>query len=213
MATGDKVYLRIQIRAHALSTNEPRTKPIYNVFDFKRTTTTGTPSKTSAYNAFLAGMMASLKACLSVSYVTDYADYRWLDDPLDPFTTVTLAANGTVSGDSLPSINNVYEKLGTGIRGQSNRGAKHFGPIAESSTTLDEINAGSVTLFSTWAGAYLTGITAGDGFIYQPFLVSAKQSSFSPTVANVVGSLITTVTTNVILGKMDRRSQGKRSTI
>lgn len=213
MATGDKVYFRVVTRAHGLSTAEPRTKPIFNVWDFKRTSTGGTPSKANAYTAFLAAVMVPLKACLSVSYVTDWSDYRWLDDPLDPWTTVALAQTGTVAADSIPTINNVYVKLGTGVRGQSNRGSKHFGPIAESSTTLDQLNAGSLTLFATFGTSYLTGFTASDGNIYQPFLVSQIDSTFDDTTANVVGRVITNVTTNAVLGMMRRRAQFRRGTV
>lgn len=215
MATGDKIFLRVVTRAHALSTSEPRTKPIDNVWDFRRTTTGGSPSKSSAYTAFLAAVMVPLKACLSVSYVTDFADYRWLDDPLDPNTTVALAATGTVTGDSIPSLNNAYLKLSTGTRGGSNRGAKHLGAIAESSTTLDQLNAGAITLFGTFATSYLAGFTAADGFVYQPFLVSQIQSTFSmrPPTANVVGRIITTTVLNTVLGRMERRAQYRRSSI
>lgn len=213
MATGDKVYLRIVTRAHALSTNEPRTKPVFNVWDFKRSSTGGTPSKVAAYNAFLTQVMDNLKACLSVSYVTDFADYRWLDDPLDPFSTTALAKNGTVTLDSLPSINNVYMKLNSGLRGQTNRGSKHFGPIAESSTTLDELTTGAVTLFTTFSGAFLAGFTASDGFSYLPFIVSQSKSTFDPITANVVGVTCTSTTLNAILGRMDKRSQQRRSSL
>jgi hypothetical protein len=212
---GPQIYLRIQTRAHALSTAEPRTKPVYNVWDFARTTTGGSPSKALAYAAFLTSIMVPFRAALSVSYVTDFADYRWLDDPLDPFTTVALATNGQVAGDSAPSLNNVYCKLSSNLRGGSNRGGKHFGPIAESSTTLDEINAGSVTLFATFAAALVAGFTASDGFIYKPFIVSQKQSTFSmsPAIANVVGVTCVAVTTNPIIGIMTRRAQFRRSSV
>lgn len=215
MATGDKVFLRIVTRAHALATSEPRTKVIYNVWDFKRTSTGGSPSKSSAYTAFLTAVMVPLKACLSLSYVTDYADYRWLDDPLDPFTTVALAATGTVTGDSIPSLNNAYLKLATGVRGPSNRGAKHLGPIAESSTTLDQLNAGAITLFGTFATSYLAGFTAADGFVYQPFLTSQRQSTFSlkPPTANVVGRVVLTTVLNTVIGRMERRAQYRRSSV
>lgn len=213
MATGDKVFLRVQTRAHALSTAEPRTKPVFNVWDFKRSSSGGTPSKSAAYTAFVATVMVNLKACLSVSYVTDFGDVRWVDDPLDPYTTTALAATGTVAGDSVPSLNNAYLKLGSGIRGQKNRGSKHFGPIAESSTTLDQLNAGEITLFGTFITAYLTGFTAADGFVYQPFLVSQSRSTFNASTANVVGVSITTATINAVMGMMRRRAQFRRGTV
>lgn len=213
MATGDKVFLRIQIRAHALSTSEPRTKPVFNVWDFKRSSTSGNPSKSAAFTAFSTAILTPLQACLSVSYVTDFSDVRWLDDPLDPYLTAALAKNGTVTLDSLPSINNAYAKMGSGIRGGSNRGAKHFGPIAESSTLLDQLNGAELTLFATMITAWLTGFTAADGFVYQPFIVSQTKSKFTPTIANVVGVTCTSVTMNPILGRMTRRWQARRSSV
>lgn len=213
MATGDKIYLRIQTRAHALSTSEPRTKPVFNVWDFKRTTTGGSPSKVSAFTAFNTSIMTPLRAALSASYVGDFRDVRWLDDPLDPYDTAALTTPGGVTLDSLPSINNVFLKLTSGLRGQTNRGGKHIGPIAESSTVLDEINAGEITLFATFVTALLAGITAADGFVYLPFIVSQKGSTFNPTTATVKGVTVTGVTTNVILGRVTRRAQFKRSSV
>lgn len=213
MATGDKVYLRIQVRAHALSTGEPRTKPVYNVYDFKRTSTGGTPSKSLALTAFKTSILTPLQACLSVSYVTDFADVRWLDDPLDPYATSALALNGTVTGDSLPSLNNIYAKLGSGLRGATNRGSKHYGPIAESSTLLDELSAAELTLLATFGTAYLAGMTGSDGFLYTPFIVSEKGSTFNPTTANVKGVSATTITYNAILGRITRRAQFRRSSV
>jgi hypothetical protein len=213
MATGDKIYLRIQTRGHALATGEPRTKPVFNVWDFKRRTTGGTPSKSLALTNFKSAIFAPLLNALSVSYVGDFCDIRWLDDPLDPFLTSANAVTGAVTGDSIPSVNNVYAKLTSGLRGQSNRGAKHFGPIAESSTLLDEINSGEITLFATFVTAYLAGITASDGFAYDPFIVSETKSKFNPTTANVFGITATGVTVNTILGRMLRRAQFRRSAV
>lgn len=213
MATGDKVYLRIQTRAHALSTGEPRTKLVYNVWDFKRTSTGGSPSKSLGLTAFKTSILTPLQACLSVSYVTDFADVRWLDDPLDPYTTSALSQNGTVTGDSLPSINNAFAKLGSGLRGATNRGGKHLGPIAESSTLLDELSSAELTLLGTFGTAYLAGFTGSDGFLYTPFIVSEKKSTFSPTVATVQGVSVTTITFNAILGRLTKRAQFHRATV
>lgn len=214
MATGDKIYLRIQTRGHALATNEPRTKPVYNVWDFKRTSTGGTPSKSAALTKFLAVTQAALLPALSVSYIGDFVDVRWLDDPLDPYATSANTVTGAVTGDSAPSLNNVFAKLTSGLRGQTNRGGKHFGPIAESSTLLDEINSGSITLFAAFVTAYLLGLAStSDGFSYTPFIVSEKKSTFNQTTANVVGVTVTGVTVNPILGRVTRRAQFRRSSV
>jgi len=136
-----------------------------------------------------------------------------LDDPLDPYDTATLTTPGGVSGDSVPSLNNAYLKLSSGLRGGSNRGAKHLGPIAESSTLLDELNSGELTLLGTFVTAFLTGFTAADGFSYLPFIVSQTKSKFNPTTANVVGVTCTGVTINSILGRVTRRAQFRRSSV
>ena len=213
MATGDKIYLRIQTRAHALSTGEPRTKPVFNVWDFKRTTTGGSPSKANALTAFNTAIMTPLRACLSASYIGDFQDVRWLDDPLDPYATSTVTTPGGVAGDSVPSLNNVFMKMTSGLRGQTNRGGKHIGPIAEASTLLDEINAGEITLFATFVTALLAGMTGADGFVYQPFITSQKNSVFNPTTATVKGVLCTGCTVNTILGRVTRRAQFRRSSV
>lgn len=210
---GPNAYLRLQVRAHALSTGEPRTKPVYNVYDFRRTVLTGSPSKTQAVTAFKTAILTPLQAVLSVSYVTDWIDVRWLDDPLDPYVTAALALNGTVTGDSLPSLNNVYVKLGSGLRGQSNRGSKHYGPIAESQATLDQLTSGAQALWVTFCNALVAGFTAADGFVYKPFIVSQLKSKFNPTTATVVGIDMTTAAANVILGMMRRRAEFRRSSI
>jgi len=212
---GPNVILRIVTRAHALSTGEPRTKSVYNVYDFRRTTTGGAPSKTAAVTKFKTDILTPLQAVLSVSYVTDYIDCRWLDDPLDPFVTAALALNGTVAGDSLPSINNVRLRLTTGLRGGSYRGAKLYGPIAESQTLLDSVTAGAIALWGTFSVAYLAGFTASDGYIYQPYLVSQKKSVFklAPPTATVVGTIINGTTLNTIVGRLQRRNQLRRSSV
>lgn len=213
MATGDKVYLRIQTRGTALATGEPRTKPIYNVWDFKRTSTGGTPLKSSALTAFKSTIQTPLLNCLSVSYIGGFCDVRWLDDPVDPYATTANAVTGAVTLDSSPSLNNVFAKMTAGLRGRNNRGGKHFGPIAESSTLLDQINAGEITLFGTLITAWLTGFTAGDGFVYTPFIVSARKSTFNSSTANVVGVTCTAVTVNPVIGRMTRRAQFRRGTV
>lgn len=207
---GPNKYLSILVEAHALSTGEPRTKSVQNLYCFRRTVLGGSPSKSSAVTAFKATIGVPLLACLSISYVGDYTHARWLDDPLDPYLTAAYSVVGGVSGDSLPSLNNVYIELGSGYRGQSNRGSKHYGPIGESSTVLDHLSAGSLTDWATFTAAYLTGFTAGDGFVYVPFLVSAKRSTFNPTTATVVGVDITTASVRSVLGMMRRRAEFRR---
>jgi hypothetical protein len=204
---GPHLITRIVTRAHALSTGEPRTKLSYNVWDFYRLTGAATPTKTQISAAFVTAIAANLKTVMSVSYVTDFIDTRFLDDPLDANYTAVLAQSGTVSGDSLPSVNSVTLQLKTGFRGRINRGSKHFGPIAESATLIDELTSAAQTAWDAFCATYLAGFTDAAGVLWRPYLVSQKNSVFTPTVATVVGNPITEITANSILGIMRRRKQ------
>jgi len=130
-----------------------------------------------------------------------------LDDPADPFTTVAGADSGTVAGDSLPSVNSVSLQLKTGIRGRKYRGAKRYGPIAESQTVLDHLDTTPLADWTTYAGQLLAGFTDSDGNVWTPQVVSYRLSTFNPTTAIVVASPVTQITVNSVLGIMRRRRQ------
>lgn len=206
---GPHIYVRAVVRAHAAPGTEPRTKSIVNVYDYFRTTSGGVPTKAQFATAFIAHPMTDVQPVLSVSYITDYLDVRFLDDPLDPFLTQAVSKNGAVTGDSLPSVNNVTMQLKTGLRGGSYRGSKHYGPIGESDTTLDGLTAGAITRWATFQAAYLAGFTDAGGFLWLPFITSQLYSTFTltPPVATVVGTAVTSTIVNPYLGIMRRRKE------
>jgi hypothetical protein len=208
---GNHSFAQFVVRAHALSTAEPRTKPVFNVYTLARTATTGSPVKTDLMTKFKSFILTPLQACLSVSYVTDFLDMRWLDDPLDPFLEQALALNGTVAGDSLPSINNAVVNMRSPIRGGTYRGRKFYGPIAKGDTVLDHLTAGALVNWATFDAALLLGFTDATGFPWFPVVVSQKFSTFNPSTAVVFATAITSITTNTVLGELRRRSETRRS--
>jgi len=203
-------YVQIVQIGHAASGTEPRTKPVINVHNFKRAAILPTLSKANIRTAFNANVQTLLSALLSVSYIADWNDIRFLDDPLDPYDRAASAIDGGVSGDSLPSIVNVTQQLKTGIRGRTYRGSKHYGPIAESTTTLDQLQATPYGLWQTFLGYYIGGFTDSDGNVWTPVVVSQKFSTFNPTTAVVSAATVTMGLTNQTLGYMRRRSQNRR---
>lgn len=206
MATNHN-FARIVTRAHALSTGEPTTKKCYNVFDFARVPGVLAPTKAQISAAFITAISVPLKAVMSVSYVTDFIDTRFLDDPYDANHTAALAQTGVVSGDSLPSNLAITLQLKTGFRGRVNRGSKHFGPVAESATLLDSLNTSALTAWNAFCALYLAGFTDATGVLWTPYLVSQSQSVFTPNTAYVIGNPITEITVNTLLGVMKRRRQ------
>ena len=199
--------VEIVTRGHADPGTEPTVKKFYNVYHFRKTVSGGTPVKANISAAFVTAIATPLQPLLSVSYLTDYIDVRFIDDYTDPYRTVALAKPGTVAGDSLPSVNNITLQLKTGLRGRTTRGSKHYGPIAEVDTTLDSVKATPLIGWNAFCATYLAGFTDADGFIWKPFLVSRKLSTFGPTIADVVGYNITEIKVNSVLGIMRRRKE------
>ena|SRR5436190_5821899 len=208
---GPQVNVRITVRAIGLATAEARTKAIDNVYDFRRTTTGGSPVKTQIITAFKTLILTPLANCLSVSYVKQFIDIRFLDDVKDPVLTVADGVNGAVAGDSLPTLNNVLMQLKTGVRGRRYRGFKFYGPIAESHTLLDYLTGAAITLWATFQTAYLAGFTDASGFVWQPYLVSPKSSNLKTDPPIIVGNIINGTQVNAQLTKKTTRWQGRRS--
>lgn len=204
--------LRIQVRGHALSTGELRTKTVYNVYDYFRPSTGSPGTKAGIVAAFKTAVLSPLAPCLSVSYVKDFIDVRFIDDPFDPYVTFADGVNGTASGDSLPSVNNVTMQLKSGVRGRSWNGSKHFGPIAEAHTLLDYLTSTAVGLWATFQAAYLVGFADASGNVWSPYIVSQMKSTFEPSIATVVGAAVTRTIVNQYVGIMRKRSQERTNT-
>jgi hypothetical protein len=209
---GPHLNIRIQVRGTALSTGEARTKTIYNLYDFKRSASSATPTKAQIKTAFQSTILTPLAACLSVSYVSAFVDLRYLDDPLDPYQTISGGVSGTTTGDSLPSVNNVCMQMKTGIR-YYNRGSKHYGPIAESDTLLDYLTTSAIAKWATFQTAFNAGFTDAAGVLWTPVIVSQKYSVFSDTVATIVQNAVTSTIVNPYLGIMRKRSQERVNTM
>lgn len=208
---GPQRNVRIVVSGSALATGEARTKIIQNVYDFYRTTAGGSPNKTNIKAAFKTSILTPLGACLSVSYVKNTIDVRFIDDATDPFQRFTDGVNGGVTGDSLPSLNNVTMQLVTGLRGGSFRGYKHYGPIAESHTALDYLNSTAIALWATYQTAFVAGFTDSDGFLWKPVVVSALLSDLIGPPVTVTSNFVTSTIVNAPLGRMKNRGQTSRS--
>lgn len=204
MASTSQILELVTI-GHGLATGDPSSKTIINVYNFKRPSGLFAPaSKSTIMSAFVTAILDNLKAIMSVSYVTDYLDCRWLDDPLDPYERAALSATGELTGDSLSNFAAITLRLKTGVRGRSYQGSKHYGPVAESAATLNHLTSGSVTSWTTFAATLLAGFTAGSD-TFTPFVVSRTQSTLTPTVATVVGYPVTSISVNTLVGTMRRR--------
>jgi hypothetical protein len=215
-------YLRINVHGHADNGTEAATKLVYSTFDFMRTASTGTPSKTAALTAFLAGPFATYLLAASVNYIVDNFQVAWLDDWTDPYVRSNSTLTGAVAGDSLPSNVSVCCRKTTAFRGKyACRGSFKFGPVAESNSTLDGLSATGITLYTAACNAILAGFTSADSWTYVPVIISRKASQLkiptNPAIVpqplvvvgpiSIVSNLVTGIAPNLILGSMKRRKQ------
>lgn len=207
----DSAYVEIVVKGHADPGTETAIKKAYNVYVYKRAATTPALNKANVATAFKTAVIDVLKDLLSVSYKADSIDIRALDDHLDPYLPVAHTADGTVAGDSLPSTNNVVMHMKTSVRGRAYRGRKHFSPIAEADTTLDNLKATPIANWASFGAAYLAGFTDSDGSVWVPHVVQYSLSAFTPLGNVVVSTPVSSVTVNATLGTMKRRKQPNAS--
>jgi hypothetical protein len=164
--------------------------------------------------------LAPLLLASSINYIVDRILVRWIDEFADAaYIYLPTAMAGAVTGDSLPSLCCVTAQFHTGTRGASaSRGSVHLAAPAESNTLLDQLSAGGMTLYNTWASAQQTAFVSGDSNTYAPIVISSKYSQLkiprplpagasgppAPPI-NVVFTPISSVTINKNVGRMKHR--------
>lgn len=161
-------------------------------------------------NSFVNSIYGLLAPVLSVDYTGATATIRVLDDPTALPINLTDPADGTVSGDRLPTLASASFDLVTDARGRCFRGRKHFAPIAESQTTKDELSGAAIILWADLESALNGGISPvdGNGNTYDLCVLSRKNSnlvgpSISFTFAKVTAGIV-----SAKIGTMKRRKEG-----
>lgn len=206
---GDPInYIEVVQQAYAVARGGA-VKNFFNIYHFRRTTTVNVLSKAHIESQFQTSIVTPTLAALDVDYTQTATTVRFFENATDPPIAFTETGVGGVAGDRLPDFSAVVIQLKTAVRGKSGRGSKHFGPIAESSTTGDDLTAGAVTLFAAVGAAIIAGFTDSDGNIWVPGLKAAPRPNFpaqykvNPTTT--VWTDITHYVLNKSLGTMRRR--------
>lgn len=203
-------YNYVEIVAQAFAVARPvYTKLFYNVYHFRRTSTANVASKAHIETSFQSSIMTPVLAALNVDYTQTANTIRFFENPLDEPTSFTEAGVGGVAADRLPDMNAAVIQLHSGFRGKAFRGSKHYGPIAESSTTGDDLNAGAITLFNAVAAAIIAGFTDADGNVWVPGLKGGMRdgsvAQYETVPTTTVWTDITSAVLNKSLGTMRRR--------
>jgi len=184
---------------------------VVNVLHFKNTTPGVVCTESALMIAIKNALNTSLSAALSVASTGKKSELRFMDSPTFAFVVGSTYTAGAVTGDRLPMFNAVTHRLTTGVRGRSYKGSKHWAPIAESQTTLDDLNGGATTLWNAVATALASMGTAGlypsGGSVWQLIVLSNLLSNLVSDPCVFTGALVSGVTTNPTIGTMLRRKE------
>ena len=197
------------VNTWSMSTSNGSAKPVVNVYHYRQIGGPVAVSITAILSAFRTAMDTALKSALSVEAPAASLKGRFMDDPTTGFTFGSAMSAGTVTGDRMPLYGTVTCQLKTAGRGRSYRGSKHYAPIAESSTTLDNLNAGGQTLWDAVAAALQATVTlsVSGGSTWRLIVLSPTLSKLDRNPAIFSGADVTTVTANSTLGTMRHRKE------
>ena len=196
-----------------ITTSNGSVKPFVNVWHFFQVTVVPVLcSLNELCDAFLANMEASLEAALPIAYANGTVKARFLDDPSFPYNIPRGDIDGAVTGDRATTFNSVCFQLRTDARGRNFRGSKHLGPVAESQTTLDNLNGGALTLWGAVKTAYegLFGGGLQDGVAggsWSPIVISSNLSDRESTPSVFTFAYVNGVVVNPTVGTMRRRKE------
>jgi len=194
---------------HSVESNGS-SQAILNIIHFARISGPGTDTEADLVTAVKAELDTVLSNALSVGYVPDEVTCRFMDDPTRAKAVFTNDIIAAVTGDRHPSFVAAVTRKITYGRGRSYRGSTHWAPIAESQTTLDQLNAGAITLWDL--------VVTGLQNLSAPFVAVAdtwQMIVLSPTLSNLTvnpslfsGAVCNEALLNHVVGTMRRRKQG-----
>jgi len=210
----DPQFAEFVLKGHTVE-SDGSSRPTWNVFNFRKRSSAVPASPLSLGGAYMAQIETALSAALSDKYVSDEGTCKMMDDPASLPVGIANPIAAAVTGDRMPSGNGcVTVRLITNAAGRNYRGSKHFSPIAESQTTLDNLNAGAQTLWLAVATALLASpIQDSDLNEWDLIVLSQDLSDFTVTPSVFTGAYVVTDPVNLQLGTMRRRRQRTGVTI
>jgi len=152
---------------------------------------------------------AACAAALSDTYDGIAWTGRYMDDPTTVEDNGTAPTDGAIAGDRLPTFNAVTIQLIGDGRGRSFRGSKHFGPVAESDTILDNLDTVPLGRWDAIRVAIDGGLQFFDaaGNTWQLIILSRTLSDLTANPSVFTGCHVAASKTNRIVGTMDRRKE------
>jgi hypothetical protein len=173
MAAGDKEFVEIVVQATTVARGGTA-KPIFNVFHYRRTNIVLPVTKAHIETAFQADVGALMLLFLSVDYVQTQTTIRFFDDALDAPIAFAETGVGAIAGQRMDSFVAAVVRLQSTTKGRFARGSKHFGPIAESSSNGDTLEAADFGRLQAIGAGIVDGFSDADANFWQPVIKSGK---------------------------------------
>jgi len=189
------------------------TYPVTCIFHFRRIGDWVATTKDDITNAVFAALDSALIAMISSSSGVPLFSTRFMDDPTDAFGTEVEGNVGGVTGDRLPLFNALYIQLRSDVRGRSYNGSKHFAPLGEADTTLDQLTGGAATRAAALADAIndLRALEPVTDSNWKLTIISPTLSNLAADPAVFTGADVTLAIASPVVGTMRRRKE-KRTT-
>jgi hypothetical protein len=187
------------------------TQRVVNVYHYARDPgNPGTIDLPTLGSNIINDFNGTISNALSTAYTGATATARILDDPTSLPVVLTPPASGGITGDRLPTFNAVSVDLITSARGRCFRGRKHFAPIAEGQTTLDELTAGGQTLWDAVATLLGNPHAQSDSGAntYRLCVLSRTNSTLVGPSINFTYAIVSSAIASPKLGTMKRRKEG-----
>jgi len=204
LAFNKQIHVEIVVRGD-ITAGGSNGRPTYNVFHYKRAAFLGNINKVDVDTAFQAAVGAKIILALNNRWTQAHNSVRCINDALDPYLTVPHINAGGVGGDGLSSMLVGYILLRSTLRKGSYRGAKRLGPLSEADCTAgtdDIFNAAGLARMNALAAAMLGGFTDASGDIWNPVVLSRKQSQLKNNATVVVATDIAQIVVNKRLSEL-----------
>jgi hypothetical protein len=203
-------FFRFTMKGHCVEANGT-SKLLINYIDFYRVSGPGTDTEAQIGAAVFSTFATTAQVAFSDKYIFDAYNSKFFDDPLNLGVDLSPAFTGAIGGDRQPSFNSVVTRKKSGLAGRSQNGSNHWAPVAESDTTLDELNAGAINRWDAFASQLqnLVGGLTPVADTWQPVVLSPTKSAagWIASPRRLYGAYITTFTANHVIGTMLRRKE------
>jgi hypothetical protein len=215
LVPGANNFLELVIDGSVLQTVDGFLKKDLNVFHLQHLSGGGTRDKGHFLDAFDSAFTGTFLAAMPTSYTIDRYRARYLDDYTDAYTDKVMGSGGLVSTDRTTLFNAATVRLESGFRGRSYRGSKHFGPIPESHTTGDDLNA---TGLSAWGSVVtilngFSGVVDADGNSWGIIIASTKNSVLGDEPSRILTyAELSEAVLNTEVGTMRHRKERQSGT-